>query len=105
MLHHSGHGQRYDSNMSHLFFQQSRLPQQDINPELGSVSFAQQTAQIMARFELVVPDHRPDWVLVYGDVNFTQSCSLMGFVLHLSTLRECAWGAIGTVLEEARRPR
>jgi len=105
MLLHTGHGQRYDIDVSHVFFQQSGLPQPDINLEAGSVSFAQQTAQIMACSELVVPDHRPDWMLVYGDVNFTQSCSLMGFVLHLSTLRECAWGAIGTVVEEARRPR
>ena len=74
--------------MSPVFFQQLGLPQPDINLEAGSSSHAQQTAKIMTRLELAVPDHRPDWMLVYGDVNFTQSCSLVGFVLHLSMVRE-----------------
>jgi len=68
--------------MSYAFFQQVGLPQPNINPEAGASSHAQQTDQIMDRLELVVPDRRPDWVLVYGDVNFTRSCSLVRFVLH-----------------------
>ena len=70
-------GQHYDANMSRVFFDQLGLPQPDINLEVGSGSHAQQTSQIMARFELVVLDHKPDLVLVYGDVNSTVAAALV----------------------------
>ncbi len=50
MLHHTGHGQRYDTNMSDLFIQQLGLPQPDINLGVGSSSHARQMSQTMARF-------------------------------------------------------
>ena len=70
-------GQHYDANMSRVFFDQLGLPQPDINLEVGSGSHAQQTSQIMARFEPVVLDHKPDVVLVYGDVNSTVAAALV----------------------------
>ncbi len=70
-------GQHYDTNMSDIFFRQLDLPQPDINLEVGSGSHAQQTAQIISRFEDVVLDRRPDWVLVYGDVNSTVAAALV----------------------------
>ena len=44
----------YHTNVSPVFFQQLGLPQPDINLEAGPSSHAQQTAQLMARFEPVV---------------------------------------------------
>lgn len=70
-------GQHYDANMSDIFFEQLGLPRPDINLEVGSGSHAVQTAQIMMRFEEVVTANRPDWVLVYGDVNSTAAAALV----------------------------
>ncbi len=70
-------GQHYDANMSELFFRQLGIPEPDINLEVGSGSHAVQTAEIMRRFEPVLEEHRPDWVVVVGDVNSTIACGLV----------------------------
>ena len=70
-------GQHYDNNMSHLFFSQLNIPKPDINLEVGSASHAVQTAEIIKRFEPVVLDFKPDYVLVVGDVNSTIACGLV----------------------------
>lgn len=70
-------GQHYDYNMSEVFFQQLGIPRPDVNLEVGSGSHAQQTAEIMMRFDAVVLDSRPDLVLVYGDVNSTVAAALV----------------------------
>jgi UDP-N-acetylglucosamine 2-epimerase (non-hydrolysing) len=70
-------GQHYDANMSEVFFRQLGLPEPDVNLEVGSGTHAEQTAQIMLRFEKVVAGERPDWVVVYGDVNSTVAASLV----------------------------
>src|SRR5919106_1369402 len=64
-------GQHYDEKMSKLFFQQLRIPNPDIDLEVGSGSHAVQTAEVMRRFEPVVLDQKPDAVVVVGDVNST----------------------------------
>ena len=70
-------GQHYDERMSDLFFTQLGIPEPDINLEVGSGTHAQQTAAIMQRFEPVLDEHDPDWVLVVGDVNSTIACALV----------------------------
>ena len=70
-------GQHYDRNMSDVFFTQLDIPAPDVNLEVGSGSHAQQTAEIMRRFEPVVLDAKPDVVLVYGDVNSTVAAALV----------------------------
>lgn len=70
-------GQHYDQNMSEIFFRQLDIPEPDINLEVGSSSHAVQTAEIMTRFEEIVQRNRPDWVLVYGDVNSTVATALV----------------------------
>lgn len=74
-------GQHYDENMSRLFFDELEIPRPDVNLEVGSGSHAQQTAEIMKRFEPVVLEHRPDYVLVVGDVNSTIACGLVAVKL------------------------
>ncbi len=74
-------GQHYDEKMSDLFFRQLGIPEPDINLEIGSGSHAVQTAEIMKAFETVVLDHRPDAVLVVGDVNSTIACGLVAVKL------------------------
>jgi len=70
-------GQHYDAKMSDIFFKQLGLPKPDVNLEVGSGSHASQTAEIMTRFEQVVLEHKPDMVVVYGDVNSTLAASLV----------------------------
>ncbi|MGA8761920.1 MAG: UDP-N-acetylglucosamine 2-epimerase (non-hydrolyzing) [Candidatus Sulfotelmatobacter sp.] len=70
-------GQHYDRNMSDIFFTQLEIPEPDVNLEVGSGSHAAQTAEIMRRFEPVVLEHKPDIVLVYGDVNSTVAAALV----------------------------
>jgi UDP-N-acetylglucosamine 2-epimerase (non-hydrolysing) len=70
-------GQHYDFNMSDIFFQQLGVGAPDINLQVGSASHARQTAEIMTRLENLLLEHRPDLVLVYGDVNSTVAAALV----------------------------
>ena len=74
-------GQHYDEKMSDLFFRDLGIPQPDINLEIGSASHAVQTAEIMKAFEPIVLEHKPDAVLVVGDVNSTIACGLVAVKL------------------------
>ena len=76
-------GQHYDQKMSAVFFEELALPEPDINLEVGSGSHAEQTAQIMLRIEPVLLEYRPDWVVVYGDVNSTLACTLVASKLQV----------------------
>ena len=70
-------GQHYDASMSDAFFRDLELPTPDRYLGVGSGSHASQTAAVMERFEPVVIEERPDWVLVVGDVNSTIACALV----------------------------
>ena len=74
-------GQHYDERMSDIFFRDLGIPEPDVNLEVGSASHALQTAEIMKAFEPVVLEHRPDAVLVVGDVNSTIACGLVAVKL------------------------
>jgi len=69
-------GQHYDDQMSNAFFQQLGIPQADINLGIGSGSHAEQVGRTMIEFEKVLQSHKPDWVVVVGDVNATLACSV-----------------------------
>ncbi len=70
-------GQHYDANMSQIFFDELNLPAPAVHLAVGSGTHAWQTAQVMLRFEPVLLDYRPDWVIVPGDVNSTLACALV----------------------------
>ena len=70
-------GQHYDEHMSAQFFRDLGMPQPDLHLEVGSASHAVQTAKIMIAFDKALDDHRPDLVLVVGDVNSTVACALV----------------------------
>jgi UDP-N-acetylglucosamine 2-epimerase (non-hydrolysing) len=70
-------GQHYDEMMSNTFFRDLGIPKPDVDLEVGSGSHAQQTAEIMKRFEAVLLAELPDVLLVVGDVNSTIACSLV----------------------------
>jgi len=70
-------GQHYDFALNERLFSDLGLPVPDINLEVGSASHAQQTAEVMKRFEPVVDRVEPCCVVVVGDVNSTLACSLV----------------------------
>jgi len=70
-------GQHYDVNMSDVFFKELEIPPPDINLQVGSGSHAQQTAEIMQRFEPVLLEQKPDCVVVYGDINSTVAAGIV----------------------------
>lgn len=76
-------GQHYDKNMSQQFFEDLGLPEPDIYLGVGSGSHAVQTAKIMELFEPQVLEHKPDLVVVVGDVNSTMACALVAVKLHI----------------------
>ncbi len=70
-------GQHYDVAMNEMLFAGLELPRPHLNLEVGSGSHAQQTAEIMRRFEPVIDELAPSCVIVVGDVNSTLACSLV----------------------------
>ncbi len=70
-------GQHYDKNMSQSFFEQLNIPEPHVNLEAGGGSQAEQTANIMVSFVKELIEHRPDLVLVVGDVTSTLACSIV----------------------------
>ena len=70
-------GQHYDASMSQAFFDDLGIRAPDHFLGVGGGSHATQTARIMERFEPVLLETRPDWVLVPGDVNSTLAAALV----------------------------
>jgi UDP-N-acetylglucosamine 2-epimerase (non-hydrolysing) len=75
-------GQHFDQNMSGNFFDQLRIPAPDVNLECGGGSQAEQTANIMVRFEKELIEHPADLVMVVGDVTSTMACAITAQKLH-----------------------
>src|SRR5215831_1850605 len=76
-------GQHYDEAMSSAFFRELELPAPDVFLGVGSGSHAVQTAAVMVAFEPILARHKPDWVVVVGDVNSTLACALVCAKLHV----------------------
>jgi UDP-N-acetylglucosamine 2-epimerase (non-hydrolysing) len=76
-------GQHYDVAMNAVFFDELRIPHPDINLEVGSGSGTQQTANTMLKLEPVLLAHRPDLLLVVGDVNATVASALVSAKLQI----------------------
>lgn len=75
-------GQHYDEKMSHAFFVELNIPQPDVNLECGGGTQAEQTANIMVKFEQELLQHPTDLVLVVGDVTSTMACAIVAQKLH-----------------------
>ena len=69
-------GQHYDDRMSKTFFDDLKIPQADINLNIGSGSHAEQVGYTMIEIEKVIIKEKPDWIVVLGDVNATLACSV-----------------------------
>lgn len=71
-------GQHYDAAMSDVFFDELGLRTPDHHLGAGSGSHAEQTARVMVAFEQLVNEVGGDVVTVFGDVNSTVACALVG---------------------------
>lgn len=75
-------GQHYDKKMSGDFFEQLEIPEPHANLESGGGTQAEQTANIMVRFEKELTENPTDLVLVVGDVTSTMACAITAQKLH-----------------------
>jgi UDP-N-acetylglucosamine 2-epimerase (non-hydrolysing) len=79
-------GQHYDANMSGAFLAELGLPTPDFHLGIGSGSHAEQTGRVMIEYGKVAESHRPDWLIVVGDVNSTLACAITGVKLGIPTV-------------------
>ncbi len=71
-------GQHYDHNMSDAILRDLEVPAADFHLGIGSGSHAKQTGGVMIAYEKICLEHRPDWIVVVGDVNSTVACAMVG---------------------------
>lgn len=76
-------GQHYDDLMSKKFFDDLEIPEADINLGIGSGSHSEQVGNSMIELEKVFEKEKPDWVIIYGDVNATLAASVTAKKLHI----------------------
>ncbi|WP_107040034.1 non-hydrolyzing UDP-N-acetylglucosamine 2-epimerase [Brumimicrobium mesophilum] len=79
-------GQHYDKKMSGSFFEQLGIPDPNANLEAGGGTQAEQTANIMVRFEQELIENPCDVVLVVGDVTSTMACSIAAKKLNIQVV-------------------
>jgi len=79
-------GQHYDRNMSDAILEDLRVPPPDFHLGVGSGSHAQQTGNVMIAYEKICEEHRPDWIVVVGDVNSTAACAMVGAKLWIPVI-------------------
>jgi len=79
-------GQHYDRNMSDAILQDLRVPAPDFHLGVGSGSHAEQTGNVMIAYEKICAAHRPDWIVVVGDVNSTAACAMVGAKLWIPVI-------------------
>lgn len=70
-------GQHYDHAMSGDFFTQLGIPAPDVNLEAGGGTQADQTAQIMTRYERLLQEQPAQACIVVGDVTSTMACAIV----------------------------
>ncbi len=69
-------GQHFDSSMSAVFFRDLGLPPPDVTLPTGGSSAAEQTAAALVGVEADLARHRPDLLVVVGDVTGTLAAAL-----------------------------
>ena len=79
-------GQHYDRNMSDAILEDLRVPAPDFHMGVGSGSHAEQTGNVMIAYEKICLEHRPDWIIVVGDVNPTAACAMVGAKLWIPVI-------------------
>lgn len=76
-------GQHYDPMLSEVFFAGLGIGEPDVHLGVGSGTHGVQTGAMLAALDAVLEEHRPDWVLVYGDTNSTVAAALSAVKMHI----------------------
>lgn len=76
-------GQHYDPMLSDVFFEDLGIAVPDVHLGVGSGTHGVQTGAMLAALDAVLDEHRPDWVLVYGDTNSTIAAALSAVKMHI----------------------
>lgn len=76
-------GQHYDPMLSDVFFRDLGIPDPDVHLGVGSGSHGVQTGAILGALDAVLDEHRPGWVLAYGDTNSTLAAAVSAVKLHV----------------------
>ncbi|WP_448003836.1 non-hydrolyzing UDP-N-acetylglucosamine 2-epimerase [Agromyces bauzanensis] len=76
-------GQHYDPMLSDVFFTELGIPAPDVHLGVGSGSHGVQTGAMLSVLDAIIDEHRPDWVLVYGDTNSTLAAAVSAVKLHV----------------------
>jgi len=76
-------GQHYDPMLSDVFFEDLGIGSPDVHLGVGSGSHGVQTGAMLSALDAVLDEHRPDWVLVYGDTNSTIAAALSAVKMHI----------------------
>lgn len=76
-------GQHYDPMLSDVFFEDLGIPAPDVHLGVGSGSHGVQTGSMLSSLDAVFEEHRPNWVLVYGDTNSTIAAALSAVKMHI----------------------
>ncbi|WP_137844323.1 UDP-N-acetylglucosamine 2-epimerase (non-hydrolyzing) [Microbacterium sp. 2FI] len=76
-------GQHYDPMLSDVFFDDLGIAAPDVHLGVGSGSHGVQTGAMLGALDAVFDEHRPDWVLVYGDTNSTLAAAVSAVKMHI----------------------
>ncbi|MCK4329499.1 UDP-N-acetylglucosamine 2-epimerase (non-hydrolyzing) [candidate division WOR-3 bacterium] len=76
-------GQHYDYEMSAIFFKDLDIPKPHIYLGVGSGLHGEQTGKVMIEMEKQIIKHRPDVVVVVGDVNSTLATAIVASKLYV----------------------
>jgi UDP-N-acetylglucosamine 2-epimerase len=76
-------GQHSDDNMSEVFFEELGLPTPDVRLVVRERHHGAMTAEILLSLERTMLEHRPPWVLIFGDTNSTLAAALAAVKLRI----------------------
>lgn len=79
-------GQHFSPEMSQQLFDDLEIQEPDTNLGVGAGTPTEQTAEIMKKLEADFLAHRPDAVLVVGDVNSTMAAALVAVKLDIRVI-------------------
>ena len=79
-------GQHYDTNMSHVFFEEMHIPVPKYNLDINGIGHGAMTGQMLEKIEAILLDEKPDAVIVYGDTNSTLAGALAAQKLQIKVV-------------------
>ena len=69
-----------------FLFSELDIPRPDYNLGVGSDTHSRQTTKMMIGIEDIAIKEKPDFILIYGDTNFTIAGALAGAKIHIPVI-------------------